>query len=185
MGMGGRPGRPRPARDAHQPLLVRRNYLLRPRGIAFPDEVMRSRVWPTLGLGYYVSQPFDPVAVSSHNPNTLILYLHPSFHSLHSILLSIYHFTPPLILRVIRFTRVTYLCHYLRVYHYLPYSSHLYPSSLPSLTGGYTCHYFGYCLNQSFNPIILFYILGLMGFRVCPYSVTLSLFGHASDACPY
>ena len=60
MGMGGRPGRPHPARDAHQPLLVRRNYLLRPRDIAFPDEVMRSRVWPTLGLGYYVSQPFDP-----------------------------------------------------------------------------------------------------------------------------
>ena len=134
MGMGGRPGRPRPARDAHQPLLVRRNYLLRPRDIAFPDEVMRSRVWPTLGLGYYVSQPFDPMAVSSHT---------------------------------------------------LSSSSHLYPSSLPSLSGGYTCHYFGYCLNQPFNPIILFYILGLTGFRVCPYLVTLSLFGHASDACPY
>ena len=71
MGMGGHPGRPRPARDAHQPLLVRRNYLLRPRGIAFPDEVMRSRVWPTLGLGYYVSQPFDPMAVSSHNPKPM------------------------------------------------------------------------------------------------------------------
>ena len=72
MGMGGRPGRPRPARDAHQPLLVRRNYLLCPRDIAFPDEVMRSRVWPTLGLGYYVSQPFDPMAVSSHNPKPTV-----------------------------------------------------------------------------------------------------------------
>ena len=102
MGVGGRPGRPRPARDAHQPLLVRRNYLLRPRGIAFPDEVMRSRVWPTLGLGYYVSQPFDPWEWQFR----LIT------------LLSIYHFTPPLILRVTPFTRVTYLCHYLRVYHY-------------------------------------------------------------------
>ena len=68
MGMGRRPGRPRPARDAHQPLLVRRNYLLRPRDIAFPDEVMRSRVWPTLGLGY-VRQPFDPWEWRSHNPD--------------------------------------------------------------------------------------------------------------------
>ena len=82
MGMGGRPGRPRPARDAHQPLLVRRNYLLRPRGIAFPDEVMRSRVWPTLGLGYYVSQPFDPMAVSSHNPKPTFFY---SLHSIYSL----------------------------------------------------------------------------------------------------
>ena len=158
----------------------RRNYLLRPRGIAFPDEVMRSRVWPTLGLGYYVSQPFDPWEWR-FRLITLTHFL--LFSSLY--LLSIYHFTPPLILRVTPFTRVTYLCHYLRVYHYLPYSSHLYPSSLPSLSGGYTCHYLHYCLNQPFNPIILFYILGLTGFRVCPYSVTLSLFGHASDACPY
>ena len=111
-----------------------------------------------------------------------------NFHSLHSILLSIYHFTPPLILRVTPFTHVTYLCQYLAVYHYLSYSSHLYPSFLPLLAllgGGYTCHYLGYSLNHTCNPIILYYILGLTGFRVCPYSVTLSLFGHASDACPY
>ena len=100
MGMGGRPGRPRPARDAHQPLLVRRNYLLCPRDIAFPDEVMRSRVWPTLGLGYYVSQPFDPMAVSSHNPQTHA-HIRKERYLPFMVILSIYG-TSPLWIRKIR-----------------------------------------------------------------------------------
>ena len=122
-------------------------------------------VWPLRAV-FASHNTYSPLLLHSHSLLTPFLL----FSSLY--LLSIYHFTPPLILRVTQFTRVTYLCHYLWVYHYLPYSSHLYPSSLPLLAllrGGYTCHYLGYSLNHTFNPIILYYILGLTGFRVCPY----------------
>ena len=70
MGMGGRPGRPRPARDAHQPLLVRRNYLLCPRDIAFPDEVDEVTCLAYLRVRVLCQPTLRPLgmAVSSHNP---------------------------------------------------------------------------------------------------------------------
>ena len=167
MGMGGRPGRPRPARDAHQPLLVRRNYLLRPRDIAFPDEVMRSRVWPTLGLGYYVSQPFDPMAVSSHNSS----FNTPGYPGLLGLLIC----QPPGVLGFI----ITCLTHPIFILHpclywpmvgytcyYLPYlSSCIYPflysggSLLPLLI---ILHFHLSCLYLLFNIFCITHLLTLL-----------------------
>ena len=76
----------------------------------------------------------------SHSLSTPFLL----FSSLY--LLSIHHFTPPLILRVTLgysgYSVYSVFTHLPTtwgpgVYHYLPYSSHLYPSSLPLLAGGW------------------------------------------------
>ena len=148
MGMGGRPGRPRPARDAHQPLLVRRNYLLRPRGIAFPDEVMRSRVWPTLGLGYYVSQPFDPMAVSSHNPS-LLFFLSYSFPFPFSLPF------PPLLFHLIPLSNSSPINLSYFYFTYLPFLTRLLSPSHTLSFFIYTLSFILFTLFTLYSPLLL------------------------------
>ena len=128
---------------------------------------------------------FDPyvwplrAVFASHNTRLpFLLHSHslftpfPSFSSLY--LLSIHHFTPPLILRVtLRYSGYSALlgllglliCQPPGVYHYLPYSSHLYPSSLPLLAGGW--------LHFSLLALLIIFHLSfhlLCGSHYFPYS---------------